>query len=157
MEAAIDSPQQDARAERPQLSAWLWCPWYAKLWWSAIPIWWIGLAVSARVGAFEPFYRGALAGYLNVLFFPMTALMVLGVGYVRERLEGFMGQGDGTSLSDEEALASTERIWDEHDRAMKNLRAGSDVFDPRSGTLWIGNAANPNNAAYINPHTGRHS
>jgi hypothetical protein len=57
--------------------------WYAKLWWSAIPVWWLGMATTARVDVLAAFYGGALAGYLNVLFFPMTALMVLGVGYVR--------------------------------------------------------------------------
>src|SRR3546814_7710639 len=73
-------------------------PIYAKRWCAAIPIWWRGMAASTRVDALETFYRGALAGYLNILFFPMTALMVLGVGYVRERLDSFVQPGDGTPL-----------------------------------------------------------
>lgn len=108
-----------------------------------------------RVDALETFYRGALASYLNILFFPMTALMVLGVGYVRERLDNFVRQGEGRPLSDEEAEGERQHVWEEHDRAMKNLRAGSDVFDPRSGMLWIGNPANPNGIACVNPHTGK--
>jgi hypothetical protein len=136
---------------------WLWSPWYAKLWWTAVPVWWLGMAAFTRIDALETFYRGALAGYLNILFFPMTALMVLGVGYVRERLDNFVGQSDGIPLSDEEeADALRKRIWEDHDKAMKNLRAGTDVFDPRSGLLWIGNPMNPNNPGYINPHTGKH-
>ena len=156
MESAIDEHRAESAVSRQKLSAWLWRPWYAKLWWTAIPIWWLGMAATTRVDVLAAFYGGALAGYLNVLFFPMTALMVLGVGYVRERLDGFVGPGDGTPLSEEEALAVTKHVWEEHDRAMKNLRAGSDVFDPRSGPLWIGNPLNPLNPGYIDPHTGKH-
>ncbi|EXS69532.1 MULTISPECIES: hypothetical protein [unclassified Sphingobium] len=157
MGTTIDKHQVESAADQPKLSKWLWRPWYAKLWWSAIPVWWLGMAVATRVDFLAAFYRGALAGYLNVLFFPMTALMVLGVGYVRERLGHFVGQGDGTPLSDEEASTVTKRIWAEHDRAMKDLAATTDMFDPRSGVLWIGNPLNPLNAGYINPHTGKHS
>jgi hypothetical protein len=156
MGTTIDKHQAESTADQPKLSKWLWRPWYAKLWWSAIPVWWLGMATTARVDVLAAFYGGALAGYLNVLFFPMTALMVLGVGYVRERLDGFVGPGDGTPLSDEEASDAARRIWEDHDRAVKNSRAGFDMLDPRSGLLWIGNPANPNNPGYIDPHTGKH-
>lgn len=156
MDTAIDHKRSLRDADRPRLCAWLWQPWYAKLWWTAIPLWWLGMALSTRVDVLATFYRSALAGYLNVLFFPMTALMVLGVGYVRKRLDTFVGPSDGMPLSDEEALAVTRDMWEAHDRAMKDLRAGSDVLDPRSGLLWIGNPMNPNNPGYINPHTGKH-
>lgn len=157
VETAIDDQDDASRMEAPKPSAWLWSPWYAKLWWATIPVWWMGMAVSARVDALETFYRGALAGYLNILFFPMTALMVLGVGYVRERLDNFVGESEGMPLTAEEALDVTRRVWEEHNRLMENIGRGTDMFDPRSGPLWIGNATNPNNGAYINPNTGRHS
>jgi hypothetical protein len=156
VEPPIDDQGNVTGPAAPKLSAWLWSPWYAKLWWAAVPVWWLGVAASSRLNALEIFYRGALAGYLNILFFPMTALMVLGVGYVRERLDGFAGPGDGTRLSDEEALAVTTRVWEEHDRAMEDLAATTDMFDPRSGVLWIGNPLNPLNPGYIDPHTGKH-
>ncbi|MDR7256317.1 hypothetical protein J2X47_000478 [Sphingomonas sp. BE270] len=160
METAINDLDKVGRPEVPKLSAWLWSPWYAKLWWVAIPIWWMGMAASIRVDTLEAFYRGALAGYLNVLFFPMTALMVLGVGYVRERLDGFIGPGDGTPPCDEEDEEEEEffarRRREEHNRFMDNIGRGTDMFDPRSGPLWIGNPLNPHNAAYINPHTRKH-
>ncbi|MGB3931858.1 MAG: hypothetical protein WBL20_23180 [Sphingobium sp.] len=156
MEAAIDDQRQSG-AEQPRLSAWLWRPWYAKLWWTAIPIWWLGMAAATRVPFLDAFYGGALAGYLNVLFFPMTALMVLGVGYVRERLDSFVGQGDGVSLSDEdEAAFVAQRSRDELERTMERWRAQSNPVDPRSGPLWIGSPMNPNNPAHINPNTGKH-
>lgn len=156
MEAAIDDQRQSG-AVQPRLSAWLWRPWYAKLWWTAVSIWWLGMAAATRVPFLDAFYGGALAGYLNVLFFPMTALMVLGVGYVRERLDSFVGQGDGVSLSDEdEETFLARRRWEEHNRFMDDIGKGTDTFDPRSGPLWIGNPLNPHNAGYINPHTGKH-
>src|SRR3546814_6878932 len=73
VKTAIDDQDNVSRTGAPKLSAWLWSPWYAKLWWAAIPIWWMGMAASTRVDALETFYRGALAGYLNILFFPMRS------------------------------------------------------------------------------------
>jgi hypothetical protein len=70
--------------EEPRASDWLWRPWYAKLWWTAIPVYWLGAAASLKVAALAQFYETALAGYLNVLFYPLVALMVLGIGYLRE-------------------------------------------------------------------------
>ncbi|SFG37153.1 hypothetical protein SAMN05518801_12030 [Novosphingobium sp. CF614] len=156
MVAAIDEHQTESVAGEPKLSAWLWRPWYAKLWWVTIPVWWLGMAASTRADFLEPFYRGALAGYLNVLFFPMTALMVLGVGYVRERLDNFVGQGEGRPLSDEEAETERQRVWEEHERMVKRSRAFADPSDPRSGPFWIGNPLNPLNPGYVDPHTGKH-
>jgi hypothetical protein len=156
VETAIDQEHED-QATAPQLSAWLWKPWYAKLWWSAIPVWWAGMAVSSRVDFLEPFYRWWFAGYLNVLFFPMTALMVLGVGYVRERLDSFVGQDNGVPLSDEEAQPLAAKLHrDQLERMRKRARAHANSMDPRSGPLWIGNPMNPNNPGYINPNTGKH-
>jgi hypothetical protein len=158
MESAIEERKNMSVPAAPKLSAWLWSPWYAKLWWAGIPLWWTGMAMSARVESMEAFYRSALAGYLNVLFFPMTTLMVLGVGYVRLRLDSFVGSGNGTPLSEEEEDEFfARRVWEEHNRFMENIGKGTDIFDPRSGPLWIGNPFNPLNGAYINPNTGRHS
>jgi len=156
MESAIEERNNVSVPDAPKLSAWLWSPWYAKLWWAAIPLWWIGMAASTRFDALQTFYRGALAGYLNILFFPMTALMVLGVGYVRERLDTFVDQGEGRPLSDEEVVAfPAQHSRDELERMMKRLRAHSNPMDPRSGPLWLGNPMNPTNPGHINPHTGK--
>ncbi|PZU07850.1 hypothetical protein [Sphingomonas sp.] len=157
MEATRRSKKNEGPAQTPQLSAWLWKPWYAKLWWTAIPIWWGGMAASTRIDALEAFYRGGIAGYLNVVFFPGTALMVLGVGYLRERLDRFVGQGEGGPLSDEEEDDLFQmRMRQEQNRFLDGIGKGTDMFDPRSGPLWIGNPLNPLNAGYIDPHTGKH-
>jgi len=148
MNTAVDMPLTAPAAPRLKLADWLWRPWYAKAWWAAILAWRIGMAVSTKIAPLEAFYDSALAGFLNVAFFPMTALMVLGVGYAQNWLGGFASQGEGAPLSDE-APARIADVWEEHDRVMKDLRAGTDMFDPRSGTLWIGNPISPNNGARI--------
>lgn len=148
MNTAVDTPPTDPAATRLKLADWLWRPWYTKALWAAIPVWWIGMAVSTKVAPLEAFYDSALAGFLNVLFFPMTALMVLGVGYVQHWLAAFSPQGDGVPLSDD-ARANITGVWEDHDRAMEDLRAGSDIHDPRSGALYVGNPISPNNGARI--------
>ncbi|TAJ74221.1 MAG: hypothetical protein EPO45_17655 [Sphingobium sp.] len=138
MSTAVDMPPTEPAAPRLKAADWLWRPWYAKSWWAAIPVWWIGMAASTMVAPLEAFYDSALAGFLNVLFFPMTALLALGVGYAQHWLEAVAPQGEGEPLSDE-ARARVARLWEEHERGMEDLRAGTDIFDPRSGGLYIGN------------------
>jgi hypothetical protein len=137
------------RASRKHVSDWLWRPWYAKLWWAAIPAWWAGMAVSTKVTLLTAFYDSALAGFLNVLFSPLTALMVLGVGYVRHLLARPSVAGVRGSLSDD-ASSNIADFWEEHDRAFEDLNASTDIHDPRSGALYIGNPISPNNGARIN-------
>ncbi|WP_333837401.1 hypothetical protein [Novosphingobium sp.] len=130
-----DHSAKTAGNARPSASNWLWRPWYAKLWWSAIPIWWAGMAV---VSAFEPlsrFYDSAAAGFLNVLFFPITALMVLGVGYVRHWLDGFVQPGAATTADP----VGTDSV---RQRDFYRVDPSVDIFDPRSGTIYVGNPEN---------------
>jgi len=124
-------------AERSRASDWLWRPWYAKLWWATIPVWWLGMAASSRIPVLESFYDSALAGFLNILCFPMTALMVLGVGYVQHWLAHFPTPGDGGSLS-VDAEAAIAGMDEEHERAFEALNASMDIYDPRSDGLYIG-------------------
>jgi hypothetical protein len=143
MTTAVDMQATEPAAPRLKVADWLWHPCYAKVWWAAIPLWWIGMAASTKIAPLGVFYDSALAGFLNVLFFPMTALMVLGLGYVQQWLAGFASQGEGGPLSDE-AQARIARLWEEHERGMEDLHATTDMFDPRSGTLWIGNPLSSN-------------
>lgn len=139
MTTAVDMQATEPAAPQLKAADWLWRPWYAKAWWAAIPVWWIGMAASTKIAPLEAFYDSAAAGFLNVLFFPMTVLMVLGVGFARNWLAQFPKQGDGTPLSDEAMARAVKRMRAEHERGMEDLRASTDVFDPRSGPLWIGN------------------
>lgn len=68
--------------ERPRLSNWIWRPWYAKLWWSLIAVYWTGAVGALLFGLFRDLYGSSLAGYLNVAFYPVFALFILSVGWM---------------------------------------------------------------------------
>lgn len=148
MNAAVDTQLNNPASPRSRPADWLWRPWYAKLWWAAIPVWWSGMALSSKLDALASFYDSAAAGFLNLLFFPMTALMVLGVGYVRHWLTSLPNAGDGAPLS-KDAAARVADLWEQHERGMEDLHATTDIHDPRSGTLYTGNSISPNNGARI--------
>lgn len=121
-----------------RLSHWLWRPSYAKLWWTAIPVWWTGMAASAHMAALESFYDSAFAGFLNILFYPLTALMVLGVGYARAWLAQFPSRAGVSPLRADETDAVVAQLEAEEERAVKAFKARTDMYDPRSGGLYIG-------------------
>jgi len=130
---------------RSSAAEWLWRPWYAKLWWSAIPVWWIGMAAASANEPLERFYDSAAAGFLNVLFFPLTALLVLGVGFARHWVDGFVATGTGMSADGADIAAAEE----EYLRAFEDLNATTDIYDPRSGAIYVGNAISPNNGGRV--------
>ena len=135
----------DTSAAAPsRASDWLWRPWYAKLWWATIPVWWLGMAASTRVSVLETFYDSALAGFLNILFFPMTALMVLGVGYVQQLLANFPVRGEDAPLPEEAAILAAQ-MEAENARSFEAFSARNNIYDPRSGGLYIGNPLSPQN------------
>jgi hypothetical protein len=144
-------PPSPANAEiQPTAAAdWLWRPWYAKLWWATIPIYWAGAAGSLKIPALAAFYDSVLAGYLNMLFFPPTALLGLGLGFASAWLEARPMYGD--PLSDEEIdeleriKIEQEMLWDPPD----HLRPVGDIYDPFSGTIYIGNPLSPNNGSRV--------
>lgn len=126
IEASETSDDDAARpTARPRESYWLWRPWYAKLWWGMMLVYWTGRLVSFYVVALDEFYTSALAGFLNILFYPLVALMVLGVGFAREWFV----------WSDWEFVEPTqEELFPR--RSISGLRDPySDPLDPRSGAL----------------------
>lgn len=114
-----------SKAERPRASYWLWRPWYAKLWWATILVYWSGMAASLKVPLLDQFYTSALAGYLNVFSFPPLALMILGIGFAREWF----------AWSDWEFVEPThEQMFPR--RSVGGMRDPyADPLDPRSGAL----------------------
>ncbi|GAA0309593.1 hypothetical protein GCM10009087_19580 [Sphingomonas oligophenolica] len=72
---------------RPHASAWLWRPWYAKLWWACIAIYWSGKLASYWSPTLDDAYSTALAGYLNIALYPFTAVMALGVRFAPAWME----------------------------------------------------------------------
>ncbi|WP_188064358.1 hypothetical protein [Sphingobium sp. KCTC 72723] len=69
---------------RPRAADYLWRPWYAKLWWAAIPIYWLPAGSPFGIDFLADFYGSSVGIYLNIVFLPITALLVLGFGYARK-------------------------------------------------------------------------
>jgi len=131
MDPAIESGdeaknEEDAQTQPcPRASAWLWRPWYAKLWWAGIAMYWAGKVGSFYSPTLDEFYTSAFAGFLNIAFFPPLALMMLGLGYAREWFDA----------SDWEFVEPThEQMFPK--RSVGGMRDPySDPLDPRSGAL----------------------
>ena len=112
---------------RLRASDYFWKPWHAKLWWAAIPVYWAPAGGPTRIEWLAGFYESGYAVITNIVFLPVTALLILGFGYFRRRLdEGepvdpYIDFGDGT-------------------RRLPGLpHPTMDEFNPRSGPRWIGN------------------
>jgi hypothetical protein len=127
------TPRTESRP--PRARDWFWKPWHAKLWWSAIPIYWAGAAASLKVPALAEFYTSALAGYLNLLFFPPTALLVLGFGFVRAWLDRPLAGDPDDEIEELERMMEDEEDWERLGRPHPSM----DIYDPSSGGLYIGN------------------
>lgn len=124
-ENAVTYDESGHEQASPQASLWLWRPWHAKLWWAAIVAYWVGMAGSYYSPAMEEFYTSAVAGFLNIAFFPPLALIVLGFGFAREwfRASGW-----------EFAEPTHEQKFPK--RSVGGMRDPySDPLDPRSGAL----------------------
>lgn len=121
---------------QPAAADWLWRPWYAKLWWAAIPIYWAAAAASLKISALAAFYDSAAAGFANILFFPPTALFILGFGFARARFDSPLV---GDPLSDEEIEELKHMGSEDEDWEHLGPHWSVDMYDPRSGGLYIGN------------------
>lgn len=120
-------PEDDMAGQRtrPRASAWLWRRWYAKLWWTLAALYWAGKLGSVWSPALDAIYSSAIAGFLNVLFFPPAIAMVLASGLVRAWMD-YKGLEWGGPTRDE--LFPRLSIGGWRDRC-------SDPLDPSSGLL----------------------
>lgn len=131
--APFEEAQYDQLEIRP-ISDWIWKPWYAKLWWALIPVYWAG-AMVARSSIVDDFYSSALAGVINVLMFPPAALLLLGAGYLRERIGPIEWVGSSTR--------GPSVLGHEIGRPPRAI----DPLNPSAGAYWIGSPTNPLNPA----------
>jgi hypothetical protein len=111
--------------ERPHASQWLLGPWYAKMWWFAAAVWWVGKVASWSFSSLDDFYTSALAGVLNIVFLPPMMLLFLGMGYARAWF----------AWSDWEFVEPTQDQMFPRKSVGGHRNAASDPLDPRSGTL----------------------
>lgn len=80
--AEQESPGPDvAAAPSPRIGTWVWSPWYARIWWLCIVVYWSGRALAMYCKELDRFYMSTLAAYLNLVFMPMTPFLLLGIGF----------------------------------------------------------------------------
>ncbi len=115
---------------RPRAADYLWRPWYAKLWWAAIPIYWLPAGSPFGIDFLADFYTSSVGIYLNIFFLPVTALIVLGFGFARRWRES-----DAWS---ETYPAEHGRASAFHRRTPGSPPAYMDPLSPLSGSMWIG-------------------
>lgn len=117
--------EAEKSVQSPRISNWLWRPWYAKLWWIGMAAYWSGKVGSFYLTILDEFYTSTFAGFLNIVFFPLLALMVLGLAYARAWFE----------QSDWEFVEPThEQMFPP--RSVGGMRDPyADPLDPRSGAL----------------------
>lgn len=127
-----DPTPDTEQARAPRASKWLWRSWRAKLWWGGAGLYWMGKFASIWIGPMEAVYATAVAGWLNILFYPPTLLLVLGVGFVCAWVESYGWQWGPPT---DEQLFQSRSVGGWRDPY-------SDPLDPRSGALWIGSPEN---------------
>lgn len=123
-----EQPSSDAVSAQPlRLSDYFWHPCIAKIWWATSLTWWACFILAQQTGWLQDYFENAVAGYLNVLFFPGTIIMALGVPLAWDKLD----RGDW--------VVSPLPLTSDHTnppRSVGGMRdPASDPLDPRSGIL----------------------
>jgi hypothetical protein len=122
----------ESERQRPRAAAWFWKPWYAKAWWALGGLYWGGKILSCWSGTLDRLYMTAAAGYLNILFFPVAPVLVLGIGFVLAWLaycSSRISEGCGEELPS--SIVGSRR-----------RNPYSDPLNPKSGSLWLGHPSN---------------
>ena len=134
-------------ARQLKIREWLWRPMYARFWWSAVPLYWGGLFASSRVEFLADFYGSALAGFINVFFFPPIVALILSYGFFKDWLAA--AEFDLDELPEDTSVRMHMSYWS------SNMHGKFDPLDPASGSNWIGSPLNPSHPFYVIRH--RHS
>lgn len=142
MASTIEPDGTEQKRSELHLRNWIWRPWHAKLWWSGVPVYWLGMLASLKIDALAEIYHSAAGGYLNVLFFPPIAALVLSFGFLRQWLASLPAPVDSDFDEDD--------FWNRRKYGPSGVPKEIDPLDPASGALWIGSALNPLNPGYIN-------
>ena len=142
MAATFEPNDTDRNSDELRLRNWLWRPWYAKLWWSGVPVYWLGMLATLKLDALAEVYRSAAGGFLNVLFFPPIVAIVLSFGFLRHWLASLPAH-DPDEMDD-------GGLWNSRRFGPSRMPRQFDPPDPASGPLWVGNTLNPMNPGYVN-------
>lgn len=130
LKTSSDVQAPEGIAEFPvhlRASDYLWKPWYAKLWWAAIPLYWAPAGGPTRIAWLADFYESGYAVVTNIVFLPVTALFILGFRYFRWLLD----EGESVEPRIDVGYGSRHHYGIPH--------PAMDESNPRSGPNWIGN------------------
>lgn len=67
----------------PRFGDWLWRPWYAKLWWTLIVLYWLGAFAAQWFPNLQPIFHGDGFPVIFLVLHPFAAIPVLGFGFAR--------------------------------------------------------------------------
>lgn len=129
--------------ERPRISCWVWQPWYAKLWWALIVVYWI-LGVGALW--FRPlakFYTSSLGSSLHIVLYPVSAFLILSIGWLKAWMDVLDYAEAHPEATNNLGWASSVEDDDPHSEVMRSLHDPNNMYSPLSGTMFIGNSENP--------------
>jgi hypothetical protein len=141
MTSAETELDEDDGQEQLKVGDWLWHPSHARLWWSAVPFYWAGLAASSRVEILADFYRSAFAGFANVFFFPPITALILSYGFFRAWL--------ATARFDRDDEPEEYLEWRQKRYGPSGMLREFDPLDPASGSNWIGSPINALHPFYV--------
>lgn len=121
----VELKEVQAMIDPLRLSDWLWRPWYAKLWWATVPIYWGGRIASVKETALVSLYDTLVAGYLAVFCNPLIILLLLGFGFIRAKLD-----------RGEWVITPGVPVWTQR-KPGEMLDPTLDPTDPRSGVRHL--------------------
>lgn len=135
--------QPEFRIERPQISHWIWQPWYAKLWWALASAYW-----TIGIGAlwFSPlteFYTSHVAGLLYIVFFPVFAFLILSIGWFRAWVYALNCAAAHPEAQSKLGWSWSGDAYDERMRRWADFHHPNNIYSPLSGTMFVGNSENP--------------
>lgn len=113
-------------ASAPKIGFWVWSPWYAKIWWTCIAIYWGGRGLCVYSERLDSFYMSWPAAYLNLIFMPMTPFLLLGIGFVWAWMD-YHGLEFGPPSRETMYPETSVGGWSD---------PMSDPLDPRSPKYW---------------------
>lgn len=79
----VEPIARDGERKVPPARNYFWRPWYAKAWWAGIPLYWLAMGDPTRPAFLDGFAGSGYVVFTNVIFLPITAILVLGFVYFR--------------------------------------------------------------------------
>lgn len=120
--------------DAPRLGDWLWRPWYAKLWWILIVLYWLGAFAAQWFPNLQPIFHGDGFPVIFLVLHPFAAIPVLGFGFARAWVAYHSSQPE---LADDEQVEIGQPLM-LRDHGVSQL----DPFEPTS-IACPSNQANP--------------